>query len=144
MTFALVRVIHLVALLVMATSLIISNAGFSQRLNREDITNLGRVDRIGHVALLVLLLAGLALWLWIGRPAAFYNGNPLFHVKLGLFLLYVALMAPASVFLARHRKADNDSQLDVPRYIIIALRTQIVVLLVIPVLAYLMARGIGY
>lgn len=144
MTYALFRVIHLVALLILATSLIISNAGFSRRLNREDITNLARVDRIGHVGLLILLLAGLALWLWTGRPAAFYNGNPLFHIKLGLFLVYVGLMAPASLFLARHRKADMDVQLEVPRHIVIALRSQIGVLLIIPVLAYLMARGIGY
>jgi len=144
MLYALFRVIHLVGLLVMATSLIVSNVGFSRTLSREDVTNLIRVDRMAHVALTVLLLAGLALWLWIGRPAAFYNGNPLFHLKLGLFAAYVLLIFPTTRFLMRNRQLDESATLEVPLHIRIALRTQLALLLIVPVLAYLMARGVGY
>ncbi len=144
MLYALFRVIHLIGLLVMATSLIISNVGFSRTLNREDVTNLIRVDRTAHISLTVLLLAGITLWFWVGRPAAFYNGNPLFHLKLGLFVAYVLLIFPTTRFLMHNRKVDESALLEVPRHIRFALRTQLALLLVVPVLAYLMARGVGY
>jgi len=140
----LMRSLHLIALLILITAVLIHNIGFSRQLSREDILNLRRVDRAVHGAMAGVLLAGLALWLWVGKPAAFYNGNPLFHTKLLLFVIFVLLAANTTLYLRRHKQLDEAHTISLPALQRLALRLQLPILLVIPVLAYLMARGVGY
>ena len=140
----LMRSLHLIALLVLITAVLIHNIGFSRQLNREDIINLRRVDRAIHGGMALILLAGLALWLWVGKPAAFYNGNGLFHIKLLLFVIFVLLAGNNTLFLRRHRQLDAAHTVTFSSARRVGLRLEMALLLIIPVLAYLMARGVGY
>jgi putative membrane protein len=132
----------LIAILVLAGALLIENMATARTINGEDARNLARVDAVYGLSAALVLLCGLTLWFWIGKPAAFYSGNPLFHLKVGLFVLIGLLSVYPTRFYLRHRKSTAE-QISVPRPLIWVLRTEIGLLLLLPVLAVLMARGIG-
>ncbi|MEZ5526744.1 MAG: DUF2214 family protein [Gammaproteobacteria bacterium] len=53
----------------------------------------------------------------MGKPAAFYNGNPVFHAKLTLFVLIALLSIYPTVFLLRQRKGVQET-IEVPAGVI--------------------------
>ena len=111
-------------------------------ISGEDARNLARVDSVLGISAIAVLLFGLALWLWVGKPADFYSTNPVFHVKLGLFLIVFLLSLYPAIFFFRNRKTKEEA-IQVPKAVITLLRLEIILLIPIPILATLMARGIG-
>lgn len=142
MVYILLRYLHLLAALVFAGALIIENMAIKPVINREDAHNLARVDAICGMAVLVIIACGLALWLWVGKPADFYSANPVFHLKLGLLAILIASAVYPAVFFIRHRQTERE-QISVPKPVRLLLRLEITLLLFIPLLAWAMARGIG-
>ena len=142
MAYVLFRSLHLLAALVFAGALIIENMAIKPVINREDAHNLARVDGICGMAALVIIACGLALWLWVGKPADFYNTNPVFHLKLGLLAILITSAVYPALFFFRHRQTEQE-QISVPKAVQLLLRFEIILLLIIPMLAWAMARGIG-
>ena len=142
MSYVIFRYLHFIALLGLAGSLLIQNMAISRCITGEDARNLAKVDGVYGISAVFVFLFGLTLWLWIGKPAEFYSTNPLFHLKVGIFFLAALISLYPTRFFFRHRKSTAQ-EIAVPRLLILALRTEIVLLLTLPVLAVLMARGIG-
>ncbi len=138
----LIRYLHLLAVVVLIGTVIIENMAVKREISGEDARNLAKVDAVYGVSAGVVLLCGLALWLWVGKPSEFYTPNPIFHAKLTLFVIVALLSIYPTVFFIRHRKAEQE-KLAVPVAVIRLLRLELILLAVIPVLAYLMARGVG-
>lgn len=136
------RSLHILAALVLIGSVLIQNIALSAQLTSEDTLNLRKINKVfGMTAALVLVL-GLVLLMGVGKPAAFYGSNPVFHAKMGLFVLLAVLVVPTTRFLKRST-ADANGNIMVPGGIKLCFRLQLALALIIPVLAYLMARGIG-
>lgn len=142
MSYILFRYLHFIAILVFAGALLIENMAISRNISAEDARNLAKVDAIYGLSALLVFLFGLTLWLWVGKPGEFYSGNVVFHLKVGLFVLIALLAIYPTVFFIRHRNSTAES-LIVPVPVIWILRTEAALLLVLPVLAVLMARGVG-
>lgn len=138
----LIRYLHLFAVIVLAGTLIIENMAMAPQITREDLRNLVKVDAAYGISAGVVLACGLTLWLWGAKPADFYTGNPVFHAKLTLFVLVGLLSIYPTVFLLRQRRTTQES-IAVPAGVIRVLRLELLLLAFIPVLAFLMARGIG-
>ncbi len=138
----LLRYLHLFAVFILAGSLIIENIAIAKTLAKEDIRQLLKVDAAYGMSAVVVLLCGLALWLWVGKPSEFYTGNPVFHAKLTLFILVGLLSIYPTMFFMKQRKCDSDT-IAVPAGVIRILRIELLLVAVIPLLAFLMARGIG-
>ena len=142
MYYELFRVLHFAAIFCLAGALVVENMAIKPQISGEDARNLAKVDAVCGISALLVFGIGLTLWLWVGKPAEFYSSNPIFHAKLGLFLLMVlCAIAPAAFFL-KHRKSYEEI-VAVPSYLRLLLKFELVLLLIIPVLALLMARGIG-
>ncbi len=142
MLYSLVRLLHFAILLVFAGAVIIENMAIKPEINSEDARNLARVDRVCGVMAVLTLAIGLLLWLGIGKPADFYSANPVFHAKLGLFVLLIALAIKPALFFNRHRLSTATS-IAVPNSVRLLLKLELLVFAVLPILAFLMARGIG-
>lgn len=142
MAYTLIRLLHLGAILVLAGTLVIQNMAVGRHVNGEDARNLAKVNKVYGMAAGIATLLGLILWLLVGKPAAFYNTNPVFHTKLGLVVLLAILSIGPTRFLERHLKSGEET-IPVPIGIRLTLRLELLILAIIPVLAYLMARGIG-
>ena len=97
------------------------------------------------------LVSGIALLIWTGQGAGFYLHNPVFYIKLAVFVAMLLIaITPARVIHQWHRDAMSseagtgalvDASLVplVQRYVIF----ELMLLLVIPLAASLAGRGIG-
>lgn len=142
MYYELIRLLHFAAIFVLAGALIIENMALKPEIDAEDARNLAKVDAVYRVSAILVLLFGLTLWLWVGKPSEFYSTNPLFQIKLGLFIAVAILSIYPTLFFSKHRHSEQDAII-VPRAVATVIKIELLVLLCIPVLAFLMARGIG-
>jgi putative membrane protein len=111
-------------------------------LHPEDLQRLAKIDRLYGISALVVLIAGLLLWFMVGKDASFYTKNPIFHVKVTLFVVVGILSIFPTLFFAKQAKSSAAST-TVPRKIVMFIRIELLLLLVIPLLAVLMANGVG-
>jgi putative membrane protein len=140
----LLRYVHFVCVLAIAGALTAEHVLLKPTLTRAEIARLAVVDAFYGVAALLLLAAGLTLWLGgFGKAAEFYSRNPLFHAKLTCFVFLGLLSVYPTVFFLKNRKGDPAASVAVPRAVILLLRLELLLLLILPLLAGLMARGVG-
>jgi len=142
MTYVLVRYLHFFAIFVLAGAVVIENMAIKPTITGEDARNLAKVDAVYGAAAFLVVLIGLILWFGVGKPADFYTQNPVFLVKIGLFLLVALISIYPTVFFFKNRKSELEA-IPVSNVIRLILKLEIVLLCIIPVLAFLMARGIG-
>lgn len=138
-----VRYFHFIAIFVAFSLLTVEHILLQQRLEPAQFRKLLIVDMAYAVSLLVVMVCGFALWFWVGKPAGFYTENWVFYTKIALFFCVVALRFIPRGFLVRSRK-HLPAAIDVPKSIIWVIRLELTILLLIPLLAVLMANGVGY
>ena len=141
----LLRYLHFVSIFTITGVLISEHLLLKKTLTRAEIGRLSRIDAVYGLAALTLLSAGLTLWLGgFGKPAVYYSQNWIFHLKLTCFLLVGILSIYPTVFFIRNRKGDRSELVTVPSSVFWMLRLELFLLAVIPLLAGLMARGVGF
>ena len=110
-------------------------------LEKKNLKKLIYIDAAYAISAVLVLVFGLGLWFWVGKPTGFYNDNWIFHTKVTLFVLVGILSIVPTRFLLKNRKAERA---DVPKPVVIAVRIELLLLCIIPLLAVLMANGVGY
>lgn len=144
-TEIILRYLHFISIFAIVGSLVSEHLLLKHSLSRRELDRLSKIDAVYGLAALVLLGVGMTLWLGgIGKPTDFYTKNPIFHVKLTLFVLIGILSIYPTVFFLKNRKGDPEEEIAVPKGIFWSLRLELLLLLVIPILAGLMAKGIGF
>jgi putative membrane protein len=112
-------------------------------LDAARLRQLGRLDgAYGALAGLVLIAGGLRA-AFGAKGWSFYAGNPMFWAKLGTFALVGLLSIVPTVRLLRWRRAGTLPDAAAVQGLRGWMRAQVALLALIPVLAVLMARGIG-
>ncbi|MGP0172085.1 DUF2214 family protein [Pseudomonas sp. NCHU5208] len=140
--------LHFIAIFALFALLSVEHVLFKAPLDLQRVRSLMITDIAYGACAVIVLLTGLARVLWFGKGADYYLGNFLFHAKVGLFILAALLsILPTYVFF-NWRKALRAGQVPEPNPRQIALvtwsiRLELLLLLVIPLLATLMARGFG-
>ena len=138
----LVRYIHFIGFILLASMLMVTNFMISSSLSKQELSKLLIIDRVYGASAMLTLFAGVTLWLWLGKPATFYSANPIFHIKVTLFVVAAAIsFVPTRFFIQQSKQAEQS--IVIPRNIILIKRFELGLLLLIPLLAVLMARGIG-
>jgi putative membrane protein len=139
------RYLHFISIFAIVGSLVSEHLLLKPSLTRKELDRLSKIDGVYGLAALVLLGVGMTLWQGgIGKPTEFYSNNPIFHTKLTLFVLIGILSIYPTVFFLKNRKGDPLEEVAVPKGIFWALRLELLLLVIIPILAGLMAKGIGY
>lgn len=102
---ALLAALHLLAILTLVVFLS-SQAALcrSEWLNAAVVERLARLDGIALVASAALLLTGLARVYWGIKGVSWYVSQPLFHVKVTLFLVMLGLAWWPSVVFRQWRR----------------------------------------
>ena len=142
MLFELLRYFHFFAIFGIAGTIIIENIAIQPAITSEDVRNLIKVDTVYQVCLILVLLIGLTLWVGVGKDSSFYSENPLFLVKIGLFTLLALISIYPTLFYWKN-KDNNGEKIPVPSVVPLILKAKLALLLIIPLFAFLMARGIG-
>ncbi|EAR61990.1 DUF2214 family protein [Neptuniibacter caesariensis] len=147
MDYVVVKYLHFLGIFALSSTLIAQHLLIKPEISVKTLRKLASIDSIYGLSAVVTLLAGLALWLWVGKAAEFYTSNPIFHIKLTLFVL-IGLISiyPTLFFIKTRRNTDRDSAelIKIPKGVVMTIRAEIAGLLVLPLLAVLMAQGIGF
>ncbi|MEO0556410.1 MAG: DUF2214 family protein [Bacteroidota bacterium] len=139
----LTRYIHFIGILIVFGMVLSELVLVQKELKRSVIKRMFVFDGIYGAFSLVVVGAGLYLWLGIGKSAEFYTSNPLMHAKVGLFILVGVLSLWPTVFYFKNRKGRIDEVVKVPSYIKRIIQIELGLLIIIPLLATLMAQGVG-
>lgn len=148
MAQAIAAYLHYLSIFVLFALLVLEHRLFRLPLDLERARSLIVVDIAYGACAGVVLLTGAARVLWFAKGADYYLHNSLFHAKIGLFVL-VALLSilPTMTFLnwRNDLKADRIPQISARqcKLVTMTIRLELLVLLILPLLATLMARGYG-
>ncbi len=138
------RYLHFISIFAIVGTLVSEHMLLKKRMKRNELSKIARVDAVYGLAAITLLSAGLTLWLGeFGKPAMFYSKNWIFHTKLTLFVLIGLLSIYPTIFFLKNRKGNPEEVVDVPNSVFMMVRLELLILFIIPMLAGLMAKGVG-
>lgn len=144
-TELLLRYLHFISIFAIVGSLVSEHLLLKPQLTRAEIGRISRIDAVYGLAALSLLIVGLTLWLGgFGKPSEWYTKNWIFHTKITCFLIIGLLSIYPTVFFIKNRKGDQAELVAIPKSIYMMIRLELTLLFVIPLLAGLMSRGVGY
>lgn len=140
----LLRYVHFISIFAIVGALVSEHLLLKNEMTRSELSRLARIDAVYGLAAVALLAAGLTLWLGsIGKPAEFYSKNWIFHTKITLYVVVGLLSIYPTVFFIMNRKGQQDESVKIPKSIFWMLRLELLLIFIIPLLAGLMAKGIG-
>ena len=145
---ALIAYLHYVAMISIAVVLVVEYGVCMPGITGSRIRLLARVDLLYMGVALLALASGVARVIWFGKGATFYLHNPVFYIKLALFLAVGLISIPPTLQYLRWMRGLNSGATGVAAdYQVLRVRRHILVELIlfalIPLMATLMARGIG-
>ena len=148
MTEALVAYAHFVAIIATGAALFAEITRCHHEMQPADINKLVQIDKMYFGCALLALFTGLARVFLVGKGVGFYSHNPVFYIKLALFIAVGLLSIPPTLQFARWKRALlagegrvlSGEQITVTRNFLFA---QLALLLLIPLMAVLMSRGFG-
>lgn len=139
------RYIHFISIFTIVATLSIEFVLLKKEMTRSEIARLAKIDALYGIAALSLVGAGITLWLGgFGKPAIFYSRNYIFLTKIFLFLMIGILSIKPTFFFIKQQKGNPDETIRIPSAFSWMLRTELVLLVLIPLLAGLMSHGIGF
>lgn len=138
------RYLHFVSIFAIVSALVSEHLLLKNSMTKGELGRLARIDAIYGLAAITLLGAGLTLWLGsFGKPAEFYSKNWIFQIKISLFIAIGLLSIYPTVFFIKNRKGQPDETVEIPKAIFWMLRMELMLVFIIPILAGLMAKGVG-
>jgi putative membrane protein len=141
----LLRYLHFISIFTIVSTLVAEHLLLKKELTRAEIGRLSRIDAVYGMAALTLLVVGLTLWLGgFGKPTVYYSKNWIFHLKITLFVVVGLLSIYPTVFFIKKRRGPAHELVEIPKSIFWMLRIELMILFIIPLLAGLMAHGIGF
>ena len=148
MASALIAYLHYVAMMSIAVILVVEYMICMPGMTGTRIRQLARIDLFYMIAAILALGSGAARVVWFGKGAAFYLHNPVFYVKLALFVAVGLISVPPTLQYLRWlrgvkagaAKVAVDYQVQRVRRLVLV---ELVLFALIPLMATFMARGIG-
>jgi putative membrane protein len=149
MAEAIAAYLHYLSIFVLFALLTLEHQLFKLPLDLQRARSLVRLDAAYGMSAVLVLLTGAARALWFAKGLDYYLHNGLFHAKLTLFVLVGLLSIVPTLLLLGWRKPLKAGRLpevsaSQARRVTLVIRLELLLLLLIPLLAALMARGVGY
>jgi len=114
---------------------------FKPTMTAESARKLARIDIMYGLSALLVLVTGLLKMMSFGKGPEYYGHNFIFHIKLTLVVV-IFLLSVFPTF--RFIKARDGDPIVFPPVIGVLLKVQMAMLVAVPLLGVLMARGYGY
>lgn len=134
------RYIHFIGIMSLASVLVMQHLILSAEVTKQELKKIIFLDVIYGVSAMLALIAGLVLWLSVGKDASFYSTNWVFHLKLTLFIVILLFSIYPTLYFRKSRKIAQDTVV-MPKIIIMSIRMQLLLVFVLPFLGVLIARG---
>jgi putative membrane protein len=138
---------HFLSIFALLAALAAEAALYRQRMAPATLALLRRLDFGYMLAAIAVLVTGLLRVFFFAKGPEFYAANPVFWVKMVLFLLVGLMSVPPTIHYIKTAKANRGGEITIPdrtyRHIRGHLFGQLALFALIPLAAALMARGIG-
>jgi putative membrane protein len=143
----LVAYLHYLAIVLIAGFLVAEMVVCRPSLAAEHVRLLPRLDMVFFGGALLALATGLLRLFYYAKGVGFYLPNPFFIAKMALYVIIAILsITPTVSFLRWRRDLLESGALPLPKEIATARRLihiEVALLVLMPLIAVLMARGIG-
>jgi putative membrane protein len=145
---ATVAYLHFVSIMLLTAFLVAEFCFCTRNLQPAQVQTLARLDLFYLFAAVIVLITGALRVFAVGKGAAFYLHNPVFYIKVALFLAVGLISIPPTLQFIRWKRALEAGAEHVLRESDIGsarryIALELVLLAFIPLMAVLMARGIG-
>ena len=149
MTDAIAASLHYLSIFVLFALLTCEHILFRPDLNHATAQRLLRIDMAYGVTAGLVLVTGAARVIWFGKGLDYYLHNWVFHAKVGLFILVglLSILPTLTFFNWRNELLAGQAPTISPaqaRRTIMVIRLELLLLVCLPFLASLMARGVGF
>lgn len=142
-------VFHFLLVFTLVAILAAQSALIRPGISSSSLRLAANLDRAYGASAMLLLGVGFSRVVWGTKGSSYYLSNPLFWAKIGLFMTVAVLSIPPTIQLIRWSKYTH-SQTECPpsdeqvRRIQWWLRAEWIIVMSIPFLAAVMARGIEF
>lgn len=138
------RYAHFVCVFLLFGCLLAEHLLYATQLNRQQLRKLMIVDAIYGVSATLAFAAGVALVFFGAKGTGFYMQNGLFHIKVGVFLLIALLSTyPTYVYISQFFSKKERAHYTLPPLVKWMVRIELILVLLMPLLAVMMARGVS-
>lgn len=140
---------HFISILSTVAFLLAERVWCREGVAGGELRTLARLDTAYFISAILALVTGVARAFFGAKGSAFYLDNPVFYAKIGLFAA-VALVsiAPTVKFIRWSKRSKVEPVFAPPSSDIAHVRRwvniELLLIAIIPLLAVLMARGIGH
>lgn len=138
---------HFLSIFTLLGLLVAETALYRQRMAASTLTLLRRLDLLYLLAAIAVIVTGLLRVFFFGKGPGFYAANPVFWVKLALFLVVGLLSIAPTLHYIKAAKSARGDEIAIDRrdyrHIRGHLLAQLAIFALIPLAATLMARGVG-
>ena len=138
-----IRYLHFVSIFVVIAIVFAVHLLLERKMTTLQLRRISRLDFIYCVAAIVALVTGILQWITVGKPSAFYTKNWIFHFKIVTFIVVGLISIYPTVFFAKAGNGKVGESVSVPGGIFWAVRIELLLLFTLPLLAVMVARGIG-
>ena len=142
----LVRYLHFISIFLVVSVVFTQHMLLKKSMLRSELLKVHRLDLVYGIAAIVVFVTGMIQWIGEGyaQPAEIYSKNPVFHTKVTLFLLVGLLSVYPTIYYFKRKKGNPEDTVEISKGVIMTVRLELLLLFIIPLLATLMARGVGY
>ena len=141
----LLRYFHFISIFALVSTLVAEHLLLKKEMTRAEITRISRIDAFYGIAAILVVAAGLTLWFsGVGKPSMYYSRNWIFHTKVTSVILVGLLSIYPTRFFIKNRKGNPTELVTIPGIIFTLIRIELALLFITPLLAALMARGVGF
>jgi putative membrane protein len=140
---------HILGIFIVVISLFVENMVITKEMTIKELKRLTKADSWYGLGAIVMLITGFARIYLVGKGSDYYWSHPLFLIKLGIFTVSGLLsIYPTIQFIKLSKKLKVEGATEFTwgessKFKLIAL-LQLGLILTLPFLANMIARGIGY
>lgn len=147
MVYVVIAYLHFVAILLLFALLVLEHQLMRRPLDFARARSLYRTDIAFGIVAGLVLFSGTAR-MHFGKGLDYYLNNSFFHAKVGLFIVIALMSLYPTLTFFKWRSALKAGQLPIltpnqARRVTLVIRIELLLLLLLPMLAALMARGYG-
>jgi len=142
MAYIFVKYLHIVAIMVFVSSLVLEHVLMKPKMSPAELGRVAITDLLYGVSATIIFMTGLVLWLVVGKGSDFYSSNPVFHAKVTIFVLIALVSIYPTIFFIKNRRSSLQV-VPLPKPIVMMVRIELLMVLLLPLLAVLMAQGYG-
>ncbi|NLS12956.1 DUF2214 family protein [Vibrio sp. SM6] len=146
MEYVWIKYCHLLSILILTAMIVTQWFLVRPTISRRRLEIIAAIDATYGLAALGVLMSGVGLWFWVGKPPEYYTDNPLFHLKVTLFVVMALVSLYPTVQYLKCRRSlrfqyDDPGEITLSARLRSYISVQIALILIIPLLAVLVARG---